>query len=359
MLKILDRYILSELIKPFFAGIGAFIIIMLSNTLFLYADLIVRNGIPVDTVAVLLLYNMPAIMVVTFPVAYLFSTLLVLGRFAKDTEITAFRACGISFIRIILPILIIALIISYIGYWFNETVVPWANQQCVVIYKDMMVKQPIPPIKENYFFKDASNRYFYIGKINRTVNLLQNILILDQIKSGYPQIITAKYANREKTKWVLKDGMVRKFNGKGYISYECKFVFMEIQLNLDPNVFFSDQKSVQELSTGDALKEINKLSSQGVDIKAMMVDFHIKYSLPLATFFAALIAAPIGVRFSRMGSYIGVSASIALIFVWYVLYSYGRELGSVGAIPPFIGAWIHNFIFGLVGIIMLINLSRK
>ena len=338
MLKVLDRYILSELIKPFFAGIGAFIIIMLSNTLFLYADLIVRNGIPVDTVLILLLYNMPAIMVVTFPVAYLFATLLVLGRLAKDSEITALRACGISFTRIILPILITALVISYIGYWFNETVVPWANQQCVAIYKDMMVKQPIPPIKANYFFKDASNRYFYIEKIDRSRNMLQNILILDRVKQGYPQIITAKTADREKTKWVLKDGMIRKFNGKGYISYEAKFEMMEIQLNLDPNIFFSEQKSVQELSSGEAIKEIGKLSSQGVDVKAMMVDYHIKFSLPLATFFAALIAAPIGVRFSKMGSYIGVSASIALIFVWYVLYSYGKELGAAGAIPPFLGA---------------------
>ena len=359
MLKIIDRYILAELTKPFFAGIGAFIIIMLSNTLFIYAELIVKNGIPFDTVMILLLYNMPAIMVTTFPVGYLFATLIVLGRLAKDSEIIGFRACGVSFLRIIVPVLIAALGVSYLCYFVNETVVPWANQQCVAMYKDMYVKQPLPPIKENYFFKDASNRYFYINKVDRKKNQLRDILIIDRTRPNYPQIISARFANREKTKWILKDGMLRKFNDKGYISYEAKFGFMEIEINFESSVVFSDQKSVQELSQGEAKKLIDDMAKKGADTKAMRVDYYTKFSLPLATFFSALIAAPIGVRFSKMGSYIGVSVSIALIFVWYVLYSYGRELGSVGALDPFLGAWIHNLVFAVVGGIMLINISRK
>ena len=96
-MSLLDRYLVMELVRPFVLGVLGFVVIMLANTLYLYAELIVHSGVSVDVVAWLLAYNLPAIIVVTFPVAFLFSTLLAIGRLSKDSEVTAMRSVGVSF----------------------------------------------------------------------------------------------------------------------------------------------------------------------------------------------------------------------------------------------------------------------
>lgn len=358
MIRILDRYILKELIKPFSAGVAAFIVIMLSNTLFLYAEMIVKSGLPANAVLTLLLYNLPAIIVVTFPVGYLFATLLVLGRLAKDSEIVALRSCGVSFTRVIAPILLIALGVSYLGFWINEKIVPYTNHQSVLIARDMITNQKLPPIKERIFTKSGDERYFYIEKVNLKKEVFEDVFVFDNTKAGYPQVINAKTASREKNKWMLNDGILRKYDRNGFVSYEAKFKTMEIEFNLNSTIF-SDQKSIQEQSSGEAATQLKELRARGVDTRRMEVDYHLKFSLPLATFFVALIAAPIGIKFAKMGTYFGVAISIALVFVWYVTYTIGSSLGGTGTLPPLLAAWIQNIIFGVGGIIMLFFVNNK
>jgi|APLak6261663012_1056037.scaffolds.fasta_scaffold03655_2 lipopolysaccharide export system permease protein len=359
MLRILDRYILKELVKPFTAGVAAFIVIMLSNTLFLYAEMIVKSGMPVNAVLALLLYNLPAIIVVTFPVGYLFSTLLVLGRLAKDSEIVALRSCGVSFTRVITPILLIALFVSYLGFLINEKVVPHTNHQSVLIARDMITNQKLPPIKERIFTKGNDERYFYVEKVNREKEVLEEVFVFDNTKAGYPQVINAKTARRGENKWILQDGVLRKYAKDGFVNYEAKFKAMEIEFNLTNSTVFSDQKSIQEQSSGEAAKQLTEFRNRGVDTRIMEVDYHLKFSLPLATFFVALIAAPIGIKFAKMGTYFGVAISIALVFVWYVTYTICRSLGASGTLPPLLAAWVQNIAFGVIGIGLLGLVNRK
>lgn len=79
----------------------------------------------------------------------------------------------------------------------------------------------------------------------------------------------------------------------------------------------------------------------------------------MATFFVALIAAPIGIKFAKRGVYFGVAISIVLVFIWYLTYSIGRSLGGAGVIPPILAAWIQNLVLGVVGIILLAFVNKK
>lgn len=359
MLRIIDIYILKELIKPFLAGVGAFVVIMLSNQLFLFAEMIMKSGLPTAAVISLLLYSLPAIIVVTFPVGYLFSTLLVLGRLSKDSELTALRACGVSFTRVITPVLLVALAISYLGFVINEEVVPHTNHQSVEIMKDMLSNKKIPPIKEKLFNKGNDNRYFYIERVDREKGVLEDVFVFDNTKPGYPQVINAKTATRDSNKWSLHDGVLRKYSSAGYIGYEAKFKTMEIEVNFNNSTIFSNQKSIQELATGEAKAQIEDMKKKNVDTKSMEVDYYLKYSLPLATFFVALIAAPIGIKFAKMGTYFGVAISIALVFVWYITYTICRSLGIAGTLPPLLASWVQNIVFGVVGVILLFFVNKK
>jgi len=359
-LRLIDRYIFEQLIKPFLAGIAAFVVIMLSNQLFLYTEMIMKSGLPATSVILVLLCNMPEIIVIAFPVGYLFSTLLVLGGMAKDNEIIAFRSCGVSFTRIIIPILLLALIFSCLGFLIYEKVVPKTNHQAILIARDMIINQKLPPIKEKVFSEGKDKRSFYVEKVNRKKGVFENVFVFDNTKGNdYPQIINSETATRESNKWILKNGILKKYNRDGYLAYEIDFKKMEIEFDFGNGTVFSDQKSIKEQSSGDAAKQLAEYRSKGIDTKAMEVDYYLKFSLPLATFFVALIAAPIGIKFAKMGTYFGVAISIALIFVWSLLYTVARSLGATGVLNPILAAWIQNILFGIVGGSLLIFVNRK
>src|SRR5205085_530417 len=125
--------------------------------------LLVHSKVPAKEVLNLLLYSVPADLVVAFPVAYQFATLIAIGRMTKDSEVTAMRSLGLGFNRIIWPILAVSLVVSYGGYLLNDVVVPWANRKTVDLVRDIMLHQTQPIIKENIFFRGTGeNRYFYL-----------------------------------------------------------------------------------------------------------------------------------------------------------------------------------------------------
>ncbi|PIQ25686.1 hypothetical protein COW36_10010 [bacterium (Candidatus Blackallbacteria) CG17_big_fil_post_rev_8_21_14_2_50_48_46] len=354
--RLIDRYILGELLKPFLAGVVAFMIIMISNTLYIFMELILKSNIGPATVGRMLLFNLPAIVVVTLPVAYMFATLLALGRLGRDSEIIALRAVGVSLTRAIAPIILMAIFISGLGWFLQERVVPWSNQQTVEILKDMMKRDTLQAVKERQFIS-ADNRNFYVQSIDRKKNLLKGIYVMDRSKGGYPQIITAETGTRKDTKWILNKGVLRKLDAQGFIDHEIRFERMEIEMNLKPEMIFNNQLDVRQLASGEAAKLIDEKRKRGEDTRRDEMDYHTKFSLPLATFFTILLAAPIGIRFSKMGNYFGVAISIALVFIWYLAYSTFTNLGSAGTVHPVLAAWVQNLAFGLAGVLLLLQMQ--
>ncbi len=355
-LNISDRYVLSELLKPFFAGVVAFMIIMISNTLYIFAELIVKSNAGIDVVLKMILYSLPAIIVVTLPVAYMFATLLALGRLGRDSEIIALRACGVSLSRIIFPVILLSLLISGTGFYIQEKAVPWANQQTLEVLKDMMRRDPLKAVKPKVFLS-SEDRDFFVNDVDREKSELKEVYVIDQTGSAFPQIIAAETATREQSTWKLNNGILRKLEENGFIDHEIRFRGMEIQMEIKPDLVFNNQLDVRSLASGDAQKLIEDKKARGENTNKDELDYHTKFSLPLATFFTILLAAPIGIMFSKMGNYFGVAISIALVFVWYVTYSIFTSLGSAGTVAPLLAAWVQNIVFGGLGLLLLMELS--
>lgn len=89
--RIIDIYIIKEVLLPYLAGVAIVTVIGLSNFLFQLTDLIIVKDIPVNIVLKLLLYQLPYIIVQSFPIAILFATLYGMSRLNRENEFTALR----------------------------------------------------------------------------------------------------------------------------------------------------------------------------------------------------------------------------------------------------------------------------
>jgi len=135
--SILDRYTLREFFWPFVFCVVGFTVILLSGVLFELIDLFLVKRVAIKIVIRMLVYYIPGIVVMTLPVAALFSTLLSLGRMNEDSEMIIMCSSGLPYWRIMIPVVIAGLIISGVTYVLNEEVVPWTNHEFQKLFREL------------------------------------------------------------------------------------------------------------------------------------------------------------------------------------------------------------------------------
>jgi lipopolysaccharide export system permease protein len=89
------------------------------------------------------------------------------------------------------------------------------------------------------------------------------------------------------------------------------------------------------------------------------LEIHKKISLAVACIVFVLIGAPLAVRFPRggLGMVIAISSSIFAVY-WMGLIG-GENLADLGAAPPWLGMWIPNIVFGILGLVLMSRMGRE
>ncbi|MFW6021973.1 MAG: LptF/LptG family permease [Halanaerobiaceae bacterium] len=363
-MKLIYRYIFFELITPLLFGIAAF------TGIFVGTDLLFRlidyyNRYPVDilTLAQLFFLNLPAIIVITFPMATLLGTIMAFGRLSGDSEITALRAGGISILRIIMPALMIGLAMTFITIGVNEYVVPRANYMDQEIVWELRNFQKKPVTQNNLLLpsKDSRGRpdfFLYTSVFNGETGRMENIIFQD-FENGEPfQLIEAEEAVWSDDGWQFLNGRIIHLKAGERIP---SITFNEYRVNLDYNPSQVSQlnKNIDDMSFAELREFIELQQRQGKNVNRELVKLHQRLAIPFANFIFALLAAVLGIQPQRSGgSATGMGISIGVIFIYYTIMTVGSAMGEQGTISPFLGAWIQNIIFLLVGGIMLYRVNR-
>ena len=98
---------------------------------------------------------------------------------------------------------------------------------------------------------------------------------------------------------------------------------------------------------------ISALGPAGGDTQKLAVQYHFKYSIPLACLIFALIAAPISFRFAHYGSFVGIVIAILIVFLYNGARSWTLAFGLAGSLDPLLAGWIPDMLFGALGVYLL------
>lgn len=345
--SIADRYIVKEILPPFLLGIGAFVVILVGDILYTLAEFIVTRRVSLDVLLRLLAFKVPAIMVITFPVSTLFGTLLGLGRLAKDNEIQAMRLAGMSLTRIFCPVLAFGLLMAAVTFCTNELIAPAANHRADNLLRRAVLGEAFPTVRQQIFFRGPANRVFYVGQADDSQHALRNVMIFEP-EGTVPRLITAQRARWDDKTWSLADGVVREFDAQGFTRYEAGFASMQILVGADAGTFFAGQRTPEEMTARELRRYLSVFGAGNV--ARFAVEYYRKFAVPCASVIFAVVAAPLGVRGTHGGRYLGIGLSISLLFVYYAVMSIARALGGSGALAPVAAAWLPNLLFGLGGL---------
>jgi lipopolysaccharide export system permease protein len=356
-LNILDRYLIREFSGPFLLAVGGFAIIALVDILFYLVELAVISGISFYTVLKLILYKLPAVMILFFPMAVLFAVMLLLVRMAKDNELTVLRASGVNILRVVIPVFILAIVTSMLSYLTNEKIVPWANRTSDSLIRREIKRKPPPNIVENVVFKDAWDRFFYIKKVHSKEGSMEGILIFED-SSNFPRIITAKEARWDKKSWILMNGRVHNLDKEGLVDFVDSFTELAIHVDQDVSNYYR-RKTAREMDSKELKSKISSLSRGGISTRALKVEYHMKKSVPAACFVFGLVGMAFCLGFVRSGKdwwgvILSICTSVLTVGFYFFIVAVFRALAKDGTVTPFLGAWIPNLVYGVVAIIAIV-----
>ena len=348
MVRIADRYILGELLGPFLLGVGGFIVILVGDILYTLAEFLISARISMAVLVKLLAYKLPAILVVTFPVATLFAILLGLGRMERDRELRAMRLAGVSLARLFLPVFLFGVAMAVTAFATNEFLAPWANQEANAILHRAAFGEGAPRVREQVFFRGPGNRVFYVEQVDHDRRLLRNVMVYE-VETPLPRVITAREATQNPNGWQLRNGVVRELDEEGFTRFESRFDVLEIAVN-PAEASVGEERSPDEMTARELWRYLT-LFEHGLLSSRFVMEFHRKFAIPLASAVFALVAAPLSL-YAAQGRVLGVGLNILILFIYYAVMSMGRALGAAGVISPTVAAWTPNLLFGLGGVVM-------
>jgi len=401
-LKTLHKYITGQVLAALLLTVAVFaFVILLLNVL---KDLLLLFGshAPLWLVAKAVGLLLPFACVYALPMGFITATLLVFGRFSADQELTAMRASGVSLLSLITPVLLLSLFCCGLSAWFNLEIGPQSRVAFVKLRYDLLHELANAQIPEGQMVNDFPGYLFYVGKNNdgqlEDVNIyrLQNETNWDVlIHAAHGRLTTDRAMNQLMVD--LFDARVLRPNTQGIdAANELRLIFSRTnvtshtsepkisdmtfgQLKQKLRQLKQSKLSPADVSSPAALDGLQRMNlaaetnaspaeisallqeaekTRGQQIERVRVAMHREIAFSFACFGFTLVGIPLGIRVHRRETNIGIALALALVVVYYGFTMLGESLASRPELYPHLIFWVPNFIFQIVGAVLLWRANR-
>ena len=365
-MKLIDRYILRELIGPFLLGLFVFTFVMLANLLVKLLELFISKGVSLGTTISLLVMSLPFLMVMTIPMSVLLAVLVAFSRLSTDSEITALRASGVSYNRMLPPVIGFAIVAYILTSYIYIGLLPKTNLAVKQIRYDILRTQADVGIKPHVFNTDFIHFVIYVNNIVNPSGILEGVFIADNRNPENPSVIVAQkgyeISDPEHQAVILRleNGCTHEVFRNDEKLYSVT-PYQTMDLILDMNLFKPEAvaKSDREMTIGELLRKARERESSGKSSNRQWVEVWKKTALPSACLIFALLGIPLGIVSRRGGKSAAFASSIGLILVYYILLTGGTGIAEEDRAPPFLATWLPNLVLSTLAVFLYLRLLKE
>ncbi len=359
-------YVLEEILPVFFIGLMVFTVILLMDKILKLIEMIVGQGADLSQVLMLLVFISPSFLIFTIPMSVLLGTLLAFGRLSSDSEITAFKASGISLYQLFLPVFAFSLCACLLTSFLVLYGLPWGNRGFMATLTLVARSKADIEIKERVFSDISDGMVVYVDKVPIQGREMDGIMIHDEREKGTVNTIFAQQgfllSNPKSQEVILRlfNGDIHTFDQKTQAYRKIRFNAYDLRLDLTKTLANLGKKIREhEMSIQDLKKKIEEMIRIGKDPTPQLVELHKRYAIPFACFVFALIGVPLGIQPRRSGRSFGFVFSILVFLAYYVSLMAFEILAVRKTVSPVLAGWAPNFLFGGLGIYLLIKAAKE
>ena len=369
MLKILDRYVLRELMAPFGLSLLLLTFALEIPPILQHGEALIAEGASWDVVVRVLATLVPQALGITIPMALLVGILITLGRLSGDREIVAMEACGVSLGRLLRPLLLFGVIATAATTYVMIVALPFANQAFREIAFKRLMTRGETKIKPRVFYTDFPNLVIYVREVTPGVGWT-DVMVSDNTAPMEPRTYLAKQGRllldekNRTVQLVLLNGTQHSVNLDQPEKYEDG-TFEKTALIIDPEVVFPSTglaKGFTEMTIAELKAEMVELKKQDIYPHNQIMAWQKKYSIPVACLAFMLIALGMGVSHRRDGRLAAFVLGIGVVFVYWILMYMSESVAKAGLLPywfAWVAMWVPNVVIGLWGLVLIAKKLRS
>jgi LPS export ABC transporter permease LptF/LPS export ABC transporter permease LptG len=376
----LERYVFREVLSPSALGLVLYILVFLMNALFQMAELAIKKDIPLHIVLKLLSYLMPRILEMTLPMALLLGILIGIGRLSADSELIALRASGVSYRRVLAPVMFLAGLCFAASLALTLLADPQARYKQRRLMSQQLYSADLRrEIKPRVFFEQVPGLLVYADNVYQEGDFLGRVF-LHQTDAEGREVVTL--AHRAQIGYSRKEGVVEFLleNGTNHTmtpgepeSYQISHFEkqrivrgpddtwrMKMGILSRPAPRNYGEQSIQDLN--GSIRQADALEpgpTKDRVVGTILAEIHARFSLPFACLSLAFLGLPLGIANRRGGRGSGFSLSICVVIVYWLLSTSGQQMVREGRLSPWVGIWGPHVILLVLGTILFLTRERS
>ena len=211
LIKKLDILIIKAFIGPFLATFLIALFVLVMQFFWLYIDDIVGKGFGFFTIMRLVGAVGATVVPLALPLALLLSSIMTFGNLGESFELVAIKSAGISLLRFMRPLLIVAIFISGVAFLFENNIIPYANLKLDALKWDMVATKPAFDIKEGVFYDKLEGYVIKLGKKDKDDSTIHDVVIYERNYGLQDNLMIAK------------SGIMRVTNDKHFIEFKLRY----------------------------------------------------------------------------------------------------------------------------------------
>ena len=358
---LIDVYLLQQFFYYFLVLLAGFILIFDAFTLFDLLGDISKNNIPVSMVLSYFRYLVPLMMYQLAPLATLVATLVTLAVLAKNNEVIAFKASGMSLYRLVLPLTLAGCLIAGGMFLLDDTYLPYANQRQDALrnqIKGRPAQTYFQPARQWIFGENA--KIYNYELFDPDQNLFGGLSVFELDPDTF-QIRRRVFAERatwvqSENTWALTGGWIRDFQG-GKVSQYAPFKVQSLpEISEPPSYFRREVRQSYQMNWRQLGEYIQGLRQAGFDTARLSVQWQKKFAFPLIAAIIVFLGAPFAFLTGTRGAVGGLAVAVGVAIVYWATAALFEAMGSVGQLPPLLAAWSPDAIFGFLGVYFFLKM---
>ena len=354
LVRPLDRYVFAEFWKIFSVTALGFPILIIIIDLTDHVETYLNRRISWNDIALSYLYWIPDSMFMVLPAAVLFATVFSIGALTRHSEVTAAKASGISFYRLIVPIFLGALLACSLDLVLGEFVPITNRRRSALLQED---RAQVGTSRYNFASAGEFGRVYKAYELRTDSGRIRSLQI-ERKGSGaaYPTYILAADSaayDTGRSQWTLKHGVLSIISDTGPAFSISFAAARDKHFTEKPIEMMAKPRDPHDMRYQELSRFINSLERSGGDANVLRIERALKIAIPVTCVIIALFGAPLATSTQRGGSAYGIAASLATTMIFLLMIQLTRAIGGKALIPPDLAAWIPGAVFGLIGLVLL------
>jgi lipopolysaccharide export system permease protein len=352
-MKLMDRYIIRELIVPFLTGSITIALLFAANQLIYIMKTFNVANVPPAAMVQMIFYKMPFWLNMTLPAGISLAASLALTRLSRESEITAMRASGVRVLRVILPVAMFGFVVAVGNFYLVEKIMPIAEQKAHRIEIEVGVANA-PMFRTNVWLS-LQQYNVSIGEIKAGKDdtlEIKNIVLGERPGSDTITFMYAPTGLYKRGIWTFDAAQIWVVSPKSMHFEEITGKKVTVPQPIFPSDIFDQSQAPVDKTAGDLIAAIQAGKRIGRDMTREEIQLHERFSVPAACIVFAIIAPIFAIIFAKTGSFAGVMLSFILVLLYYNAFVISTDIfGKNHWLSPWLAAWLPNFVFAALGLI--------